>query len=82
MKRTFSVTARWDEEAKVFYSESDIVGLHIEAKTIAEFEEIMRDTAAELVIANHMTVPELASLPIKDLVPTIVWQPPQEFART
>ena len=26
----FFVKAVWDEEAKVFYSDSDIVGLHIE----------------------------------------------------
>lgn len=33
-KRMFNVTAHWDDEAKVLYSDSDIVGLHIEATTI------------------------------------------------
>ena len=31
MKRTFRVKAVWDVAAKVFYSQSDIEGLHIEA---------------------------------------------------
>ena len=39
IKRMFSVTAHWDDEAKVFYSDSDIVGLHIEAETIEEVYE-------------------------------------------
>ena len=35
MKRKYLVTAIWDEEAQVFYSKSDIHGLHIEAETLA-----------------------------------------------
>lgn len=81
MKRTFTIKAVWDDEARVFYSESDIIGLHIEAETIEEFEEIMSDTAVELVIANHITAPELASLPMKDLVPAILWQRPENLTR-
>ena len=34
MKKTFYVRALWDEEAKRFYSESDIHGLHIETDTV------------------------------------------------
>lgn len=55
MKRVFTVEAIWDDEAKVFYSESDISGLHIETKTLEEFEEVMNDVAAELIVANHMS---------------------------
>lgn len=80
LKRTFNITARWDEDARVFYSESDIIGLHIEAETIEEFEEIMRETAVELVIANHTTAAELASTSLKDLVPAIFWQRPEKRA--
>lgn len=47
-ERTFNVTARWDDEAGVFYSDSDIVGLHIEARTIEEFEAVMMDVAPSL----------------------------------
>lgn len=79
VKRTFSVTAHWDDEARVFYSESDIIGLHIEAETIEEFEDIMRDTAVELVIANHISASELATTSLKDLVPAILWQRPDKM---
>lgn len=78
MKRSFTVKAVWDDEAKLFVSHSDIIGLHIEAETVDAFEEIMRDVAAELVIANHFSAPEIASTPIKDLVPAIFWERPDE----
>jgi hypothetical protein len=58
-KRMFNVTAHWDDEAQVFYSDSDIIGLHIEAATIDEFEAVMMDVAPGLVVANHTTKEEL-----------------------
>lgn len=58
----FNVTAHWDDEAKVFYSDSDIVGLHIEAPTIEEFEDVMMDVAPGLVMANHITKAEFETL--------------------
>ena len=39
-KLTFTVKAVWDEDLKIFFSESDIIGLHIEAKTLEEFKKI------------------------------------------
>lgn len=77
VQRTFFVRAHWDAEAKVFYSESDIRGLHIEAPTIEEFEHVMRDAAVELIMANHVTAPELANTPMRDLVPAILWHRPE-----
>jgi hypothetical protein len=53
MKRSFFVRAIWDDEAKVFYSESDIDGLHIEAPTMDVFEEVVLDVAADVIAANH-----------------------------
>lgn len=53
MPRTFVIKAIWDEEAEVFVSESDIMGLHIEADSIEEFEEIMHDVVEDLIMANH-----------------------------
>ena len=53
MKRTFTVEAIWDNEAQVFYAQSDIEGLHIEAASLDEFKEIMLDTAPELIMVNH-----------------------------
>lgn len=76
-RRTFSIKAVWDEDAKVFFSQSDIKGLYIEAKTIDEFEAIVLDCAVELIIANHISAPDLAKKPFKDLIPTILWQRPE-----
>lgn len=55
MKRTFMVKAVWDEDAQVFYAESDIEGLHIEAADLDEFEELIVDAAPELITTNHRT---------------------------
>ena len=76
MKRVFRVKAVWDAEAEVFYSRSDIEGLHIEASDLEEFEAIMMDVAPELIIANHWTVLEIAEHSFKDLIPAILWQHP------
>ncbi len=51
MERTFTVKAIRDNEAQVFYAQSDIEGLHIEAASLDEFEEIMLDAAPELIMA-------------------------------
>ena len=75
-KRMYSITAHWDDEANVFYSVSDIIGLHIEASTIDEFEAIMMDLAPGLVIANHVSKDELASLAPEDIIPANLWQRP------
>ena len=53
MQQTFRVKAVWDDEAEVFYSQSDIKGLHIEAATLDEFEAIMLNVASELIMVNH-----------------------------
>ncbi len=74
MKRTFTVKAVWDDEAQVFYAQSDIEGLHIEAASLDEFEEIIIDAAPELIMANHRSVSEIAERPLKDLIPAILWQ--------
>ncbi|MND87108.1 hypothetical protein D3C77_288780 [compost metagenome] len=60
MARTFYVKAIWDPEAKVWCSESDIPGLVIETTTLAEFESLARQFAAELLAENlgiHGSVP-------------------------
>lgn len=60
VKRTFFVKAIWDDEASVFVSESDIIGLHIETATIEDFEMVMNEVEIELIVANHFTAPEMA----------------------
>jgi Domain of unknown function (DUF1902) len=57
----FSVRAVWDAEAQVYYSESDIFGLHIETKSLDEFEAVMVAAAGDLIRANHWRAPSSSS---------------------
>lgn len=75
-KRAFIVSPVRDDKAGVFYSESDIVGLHVEAATLDEFEAMVLDVAPELVIENHLK-PELGTLSLRELIPSIVINRPQ-----
>lgn len=79
MKRTFYVKALWDDEAKVWYSETDIVGLFIETKTISEFEDIMPELARDMIIANHNVDPEFSQRSPQDLFATVTWIPPSRI---
>ena len=74
--RTFRVRAVWDAEAKVFVTDSDIVGLHVEAPTFDEFEAMVMNVAPDLIIANHIPAHDLATVPLRDLVPAIVFEKP------
>ncbi len=74
-RRIFKVTAVWDDEAGVYYSQSDIEGLHIEAATLEEFEDLLLELGPEMALANHL-VPENSDRPLSELVPAIVWQRP------
>ena len=76
-KRSYSVRAIWDDEAGVYYAQSDIVGLHIEAATLDEFEDVLFDVGPGLVLANHVSGQDLLSTPLKDLIPAIVWRRPE-----
>lgn len=69
---TFHITAIWDDEAGLFCSDSNIVGLHVEAETIEEFRAIAADLAPELILANHITGDDLLNKPLKDLIP-VIW---------
>jgi hypothetical protein len=74
--RTFVVRTLWDDEAKVYYSESDIEGLHIEASTIEEFGQILMELGPALALANHIDRPDQRDRPLADLVPAILWEKP------
>lgn len=80
--RTFYIKAIWDEDAGVYVSESDIVGLHIEAESLEEFERVMRSNATDLIVENHIEPKEIAQKRIKDLIPTIIWQGETKSAAT
>jgi Domain of unknown function (DUF1902) len=74
--RHFSGTAIWDDEAKVYYSQSDIKGLHIEADSLAEFEAAMDATALKLIIANHISAQEKSPTSLAALMPILRWAAP------
>ncbi len=78
-RRIFTVRAVWDEEAGVFFSESDIDGLHIEAKNLEEFEEIAMELAPDLALANHIFNQNLSKIPLADMIPAISLRLPQEI---
>ena len=52
MPKSFTVTATWDPDARVFTSQSDIPGLVVEANTFEEFVELVRALAPEIIAAN------------------------------
>lgn len=52
MSLSYFVEARWDPEAEVWYSETDIPGLAVEAPNLVEFEELVRHFAPELLEYN------------------------------
>jgi hypothetical protein len=49
---TFQVTAHWDPEANVFYSNSDVPGLVVETGTLDEFIDFVNHFTPELLAAN------------------------------
>ena len=53
MKQFYYVEALWDPEASVWYSESNIPGLVIEASSVAEFERLMDELAPEMLAVNE-----------------------------
>lgn len=48
----FHVSAIWDEEAGVFFSQSDIPGLHVEAETFEAFVTLVHALAPEMIADN------------------------------
>ncbi len=77
-KKPYFVKAVWDNEAKVFYSESDIPGLHIETKTIKQFETVLFDVAPELITENCISKADILNKPLKDLIPSFSFIVPEK----
>lgn len=67
----FYVKAIWDEENKIYYSESNVRGLHIETPTYELFKEVVFDVIDELIEAYH---PELNNKNNKKSVPDVYSQ--------
>ncbi len=74
---TFNVKAVWDAEAGVFYSESDIIGLHIEAENLEEFEAAAAELGPKLIMENHITKRDIAQRSLSELIPWIKFRLPQ-----
>ena len=72
----FTVEARWDAEAGVYVSSSDIIGLHIEASSLDEFEALVFEHGPELILANHLGGEPLADRAVLDILPTIIFKRP------
>lgn len=71
-QRSFYVHAIWDEVNNVWVSKSDITGLHLEAATLTEFDDLVQEFASDLIVTNHYSEDELAAKPMRDLIPAIV----------
>lgn len=52
MAMTYYVRAQWDDEAGVYYSETNVPGLNVEAETLAQFIEIAEELAPQMLEAN------------------------------
>ncbi|MEM6477846.1 MAG: DUF1902 domain-containing protein [Pseudomonadota bacterium] len=70
----FEITAIWDEEEKLWLSQSNIRGLHIETETFEEFEALAREFASELIVQNHYRGVEIDLNNLKEWIPSIVFR--------
>jgi len=80
MQRTYYVRAIWDDEAKTYYNESDIRGLHIETPSLEEFAELVSELGPDMLATNHLSEQDLANKSLPELVPTIVMYRPEPAA--
>ena len=56
MSQAYSIRAIWDPDAEVYYSETDVPGLVVEAESLAEFVAIAEELLPELLKANTTEV--------------------------
>lgn len=67
--RTYTITCRWDEEARVWYVEdSDVPGLVTEAATAKELYHQVIDLIPELLSANGQTFESGQQVPVELLM--------------
>jgi len=66
MIKQFIIRAFWDDDAKIYWAESnDIPGLHVEAVTLEELNDILRDVVPELLEANGLLGNNDREIPMK-----------------
>ncbi|MEL6550692.1 MAG: DUF1902 domain-containing protein [Pseudomonadota bacterium] len=80
MATRFYAKPIWDPEAEVWISDSNIIGLHLEAKTLAEFEELVDEFAAELILSNHFRGKLPSDENLGSWLPTVVINQPGTLA--
>ena len=76
-KRNFEVRAVWDDEAQVWFAESDIIGLHLEAETLEEFEALVAEYAAEMILENHLQDADISPESLRKTMPAIFVREPR-----
>jgi len=75
-KRSFHVQAVWDDSEKLWFSKSDIRGLHLEAETLEEFYGLVEEFASELIVTNHYSDVEFSGKDMRELIPAILISQP------
>ena len=69
----FYIRPIWDDEAKIYYSDSNIIGLHLEARSIDELFAIADEVAIDLVLANHISQDDIFAKPLKEMISTMCY---------
>jgi len=57
MTSAYQIKAIWDPDAKVYYSETNVPGLVVEAETLPEFVSIAEELLPEMLRANTTDAP-------------------------
>ena len=52
MSETYFIRAIWDPDAKVYYSDTNVPGLVVEAESLGEFVSIAEELLPEILEAN------------------------------
>jgi hypothetical protein len=65
MAATFSVTAHWDADARVFTTQSDIPGLVIEAETYEELVTLVEALVPDIIATNLPNVQRPVALKVE-----------------
>ena len=61
---SFVVSAIWDDEVGVFYSVSNLPGLHVEAATFEEFVRLVHELAPGMIADNTNLAPGPVSISV------------------
>lgn len=77
MKTSYYVLPVWDDEAQVWVTDSDILGLHVEAETLERFFEEVDLFARDLIVENHLSDDAVGDRPLAQVIPAIRYHAPR-----